>query len=99
VKNIQIIDDAINCTYDIFAIDESIFCEIFLGDQDVEFEDDLFKRLGEIEAKKLLSILWDNRVDKKLVSGIHGTLFFGYCCDEKRPFYPTKIESEMVANP
>ena len=43
--------------------------------------------------------LWSNRVDKKKVSGIHGTLFFGEHCEDKRPFYPTKKESEMIASP
>jgi len=99
MKNIQIIDDAINCTYDIFSIDESCFSEIFPDKRDVEFEDDLFKRLGEVRANELLLTLWENRVDKKAVMGIHGTLFFGYYCGDKKPFYPTKKESEMIANP
>ena len=83
MKNIQVIDDAINCTYDIFKVEESDFYEIFPDGNDIEFEDDLFNRLG----------------DKKALKGIHGTLFFGYCCEDKRPFYPTKKESEMIANP
>lgn len=99
MKNIQIIDDAVNCTYDVFAIDDSGFDEIFPGETDVEFEDDLYKRLGENKANSLLSMLWSSRQNKKNVLGIHGTLFFGYCCEEKRPFYPTKKESEMIANP
>lgn len=99
MKNIQVIDDAINCTYDIFSIEESDFYEIFPDGNDIEFEDDLFKRFGDVKAKELLSKLWVNRLDKKTIMGIHGTLFFGYYCEDKKPFYPTKKESEMVANP
>lgn len=99
MKNIQVVDDAINCTFDIFSIEESAFEAIFPKGIDVEFEDDLFKRLGNDKSNSLLTSLWKNRLDKKNVSGIHGTLFFGYCCEDKKPFYPTKKESEMIANP
>ena len=99
MKNIQIIDDAVNCTYDIFSISDEFFDEIFQNHQDIEFEDDFFDRVGKEKAKNILSLLWGNRIDKKDVHGIHGTLFFGYHCEDKKPFYPTKKESEMIANP
>jgi hypothetical protein len=99
MKCIQVIDDAINCTYDIFGIDDMSFNKIFPDDADVEFEDDLFERLGQAIATDLLTILWQNRLDKKVIPGIHGTLFFGCYCEDKKPFYPIKRESEMVANP
>ncbi len=99
MKNIQVIDDAVNCTYDIFQIDEDSFLEIFPNGQDIEFETDLFDRLDESKVQEIFARLWANRIDKKVVSGIHGTLFFGYHCEDKRPFYPTKKEAEMIANP
>lgn len=99
MKNIQVIDDAINCTYEIFAISDELFYEIFPNEQDVEFENDLFERCGDLRAKELLDTLWKNRLNKKEVVGIHGTIFFGYDFDDKKPFYPTKKESEMIANP
>lgn len=99
MKNIQVIDEAINCTYDIFSIDDEGFHQIFAGDTDVEFEDDLFSRLGDEQARTLLNRLWKSREDKKNVTGIHGTLFFGDFCEDKKPFYPTKKDSEMIANP
>ena len=100
MKNIQVIDDAVNCTYDIYVINDTDFIEIFPDGNDIEFEDELFKRLGNDRAKDILSKLWEKRVDKKIVDGIHGTLFFGeHLCEEKKPFYPTKKEAEMIANP
>lgn len=99
MKNIQIIDDAVNCTYDIFSISDELFEQIFPDQQDIEFEDDFFNRVGKEKAQDVFSFIWSNRVDKKKVLGIHGTLFFGYHCEDKRPFYPTKKESEMIANP
>lgn len=99
MKNVQVIDDAVNCTYDVFAVDDEGFELLFPDGADVEFEDDLVARLGDQRAGAVLNALWSARVDKKTVHGIHGTLFFGAQCEDKRPFYPTKRESEMVANP
>lgn len=95
MKNIQIIDGADNCTYDIYAISDNDFEVIFPGEnQDVEFLDDFQGRVGDDQAVKILERIWQNRVNKKEVCGIHGTLF--YELEFKKQYYPTKIESEMV---
>ena len=93
MKHIQIIDDALNCTYSIFAVEDDEFENLFLNGTDIEFNDDLFSRLGEAEATKLLAKIWERPVDKKSVLGIHGTLFYGM--SHKKRYYPTKRESEM----
>ncbi len=97
MKNIQVIDGAENCTYDIFAATEEEFAEIFPGDTDIEFAEDFFERLGEERATQVISPLWARRVNKKEVMGIHGTLF--YELQEKAQYYPTKKEAEFVALP
>lgn len=99
MKNIQVIDDAINCTYDIFEIDDEGFGKIFPNGQDIEFEDDFVERLGAPEAALITKQMWANRLDKKFINGIHGTLFYGEHCNDKKPFYPTKKDAEMIANP
>ncbi len=93
MKHIQIIDGALNCTYSIFAVEDAEFEMLFPNGTDIEFSDDLVNRLGEAEASKLLTMLWERPVDKKSVIGIHGTLFYelGY----KKEYYPTKRNSEM----
>jgi len=96
MKNIQIIDAALNCTYDVFAASEEDFRLIFPGPgQDIEFIDDFIERAGEDVADEVCGRLWKNRVEKQDVAGIHGTLFFEL--DHKKKFYPTKKASEMVA--
>lgn len=97
MKNIQVIDGADNCSYDIYAATDDEFAAIFLGDTDIEFVEDLVLRLGEEEAGELLTPLWGRRVDKKRVNGIHGTLFFEL--KRKAVYYPTKKEAEAVALP
>ncbi len=94
MKNVQIIDGADNCTYDIFSIDDESFMLIFPNGHDIEFVDDFRDRLGLEKANKILRLLWKKRADKKTVHGIHGTLFFQL--QLKKEFYPTKKESEMV---
>lgn len=93
MKNIQIIDGALNCTYSIFAVNDVEFEMLFPNGTDIEFNDDLFKRLGEAEAAKLLAEIWKRPVDKKYVVGIHGTIFYGM--DYKKKYYPTKRDREM----
>jgi hypothetical protein len=93
MKHVQIIDGALNCTYSIFAVDDAEFEVLFPNGTDIEFNDNLFSRLGEAEASQLLARVWARSVEKKSVSGIHGTLFYdlGY----KKKYYPTKREREM----
>ncbi len=94
-KHIQVIDGALNCTYDIFEISEADFVLLFPEPaQDIEFAEDCFARLGDA-AEALCGRLWSKRVDKKVVRGIHGTLFYGL--EFKKQFYPTRRECEMVS--
>jgi hypothetical protein len=93
VKNIQVVDGADNCTYSIFSLEQDEFEEIFVGDHDIEFADEVVERLGEARARAILDGLWKRPVDKKSVSGIHGTLF--YELERKKRFYPARREDQM----
>lgn len=94
MKNIQVIDDANNCTYSLFAATDEEFSAIFPGDADIEFAEDFFERIGEELGTKITEEIWKRRVDKKIANGIHGTLF--YQLAHKKRYYPTKKEVEMV---
>jgi hypothetical protein len=97
MKNVQVIDGAMNCKYDIFSFTDAQFKLIFPHDRDVEFIKDFLRRAGKQKAEIAFKNVWKRRVDKKTVNGIHGTLF--YQLEFKRQFYPTKKEAEMIANP
>jgi hypothetical protein len=91
MKNIQIIDEAINTAYAIYAVSEDEFAAIFPGDgQDIEFIEDLIERIGEEPAGELMRRIWKCPVDKRTVDGIHGTLFYGLL--EKKKYYDNKRE-------
>ncbi|HEV2804208.1 MAG TPA: hypothetical protein VGW57_04665 [Chthoniobacterales bacterium] len=51
MKNVQIIDGAINCAYSVYEMSDESFRVIFPAEgQDVEFIDDLIARMGEAKA-------------------------------------------------
>lgn len=79
MKNIQIIDGAVNATYSMFQATEDEFSTIFpLPGQDIEVVEDYFSRVGEKKASKTLSKLWEKPIHKRDVNGIHGTLYYNY---------------------
>ena len=96
MKNIQVIDDAINCSFSVYAATDEDFAAIFCQEgQDVEFIEDLVARVGPKQAGKIVlrSTSRSGRVDKCKVCGIHGTLFFGLL--ERKKWYPNKRESDL----
>jgi len=106
-KNIQVICAAINCHYPIYSIDEENFNLIFPNGQDIEFAEDFWRRIKKTKNKeeikkwkKIFEDLWQSRIDKKLVNGIHGTLFYDAQKDriikQKKKIYPTRKEEEAV---
>lgn len=94
MKNIQIIDDAKNCTYSLFAATDEEFDAIFQNGTDIEFAEDFFDRVGEDRGIAITKEIWKRPVKKPDVQGIHGTLFYQQL--HKKRYYPTKKESEMV---
>jgi len=94
VKNIQVIDGATNCVYDVFSASEAEFELLFPKGQDVAFIDEVYAK-GDREAlDRAFNAIWTRRVPKKDVQGIHGILF--YELESKKPFYPTRKDEEAV---
>ena len=94
MKNIQVIDDAKNCTYSLFAATDEEFDAIFPDGIDIEFAEDFFERVGENRGVEITREIWKRPVKKCTAQGIHGTLF--YQQQYKKRYYPSKKESEMV---
>src|SRR5262249_53553929 len=94
-KNVQIIDGAMNCTYHIYAFTDEEFALIFPEEgQDIEFIEDVWKRLSKKQWKRAFSGAWTRPVRKPDAQGIHGTLF--YQLDYKKKYYPSKRESDVA---
>jgi hypothetical protein len=95
MKNIQVIDGAVNCSYDIFSVTEEEFSILFpeVG-QDIEFIEDVIDRVGKENLGKIMRNVWERPVRKPDVVGIHGTVF--YELFKKKQFYPTKRGSDIT---
>ena len=94
MKNIQIIDGAVNTSFSIYAIPDHAFKKFFPGrKQDIEFIEDVVRRIGERKAGQLMKFTWNSRQEKSKVKGIHGTLFIGL--QYRKAIYPNKRESDM----
>ena len=88
-RNIQIIDGAKNCVYDIFQTNEADFKLIFPKEgQNIQFIEDLDTDTEEMI--RVFTNLWNHPVKKEKVIGIHGTLF--YQMEYKKEYYPRKID-------
>ena len=96
VKNIQVIDGALNCVYDVFAVSNEDHALLFPDGTDIAFAEDLEKRPNAARVSEALNRAWAARVPKAQAMGIHGTLFYGL--PEKRLFYPT-LRDEEARNP
>lgn len=95
MKNVQIIDNAVNTEYAIYKVSEAVFKFLFPNDgQNIEFIEDVISRSGVELTSKMINNIWNCKVTKSEVKGLHGTLFYGLI--EKKKFYPTKAEPPIT---
>lgn len=92
MKNIQIIDGALNAVYDIFTATDEEFALIFPNGQDIAFIGEVLARGTRKELDEAFERIWRRRIPKCDVMGIHGTLF--YELDHKKQYYPTRRDEE-----
>jgi hypothetical protein len=94
VKNIQVIDDAENCVYDIFSATDDEFALIFPSGTDIAFIDEIYDQGAPDLLDEAFNRIWKRRQRKTDVQGIHGTLF--YELSGKKAFYPSRKDEEAV---
>jgi hypothetical protein len=94
MKNIQIIDGAENCVYDIFAATDSEFLLIFGSNTNIGFIDEIYANGNTPELDKAFEKIWSRPIKKNEVLGIHGTIF--YELSSKKIYYPSRRDEEAV---
>ena len=88
MKNIQVIDGALNATFSVFQATEEEFAAIFPAEgQDMEIIEDFLERVGEEQARRILQPVWERPILKRDAQGIHGTLYYEYA--DRRQYLPT----------
>jgi hypothetical protein len=86
MKNIQIIDGAANATFSLFQATDDEFLAMFPNGSDMQIVDDVFERLGNEEASRVIVPMWNRPILKRDAVGIHGTLF--YDSEHRREYLP-----------
>ena len=94
MKNIQVIDAALNCVYDIFAATDEEFALILPHKQDIAFIDDVLATGNTPALDNVLNNIWRRRIPKFNVHGIHGPLF--YQNEHKKAYYPTRRDEKAI---
>lgn len=94
MKNIQVIDGAVNSVYDIFAATEDEFTLVFPEGQDIAFIDEVVEREDSVALDSAFEKIWQRRIPKREANGIHGLLF--YELEVKKVYYPTRKDEEAV---
>ncbi len=93
MRNIQVIEPAENCKYEIYAATDEEFALFFPDGADIEFIEDFIKRVGKHKAGAIGGELWKRPVEKANAQGIHGTLFY-QLKKMKKEYYPNKRFSD-----
>ena len=90
MKNIQVIDGAMNSTYSFFQCDDQQFRIIFPMDgQNILFIEDVdfLDCFSDIEkTKNSIRSLWSRPIRHEDVKGVHGTIFYGK--NNCKKYYP-----------
>lgn len=94
MKNIQVIDGAQNSVYDIFAATDEEFALLFPNGTDIAFIDEIYAAGDEEKLNVAFNAIWQRRVKKSEVQGIHGIIF--YELEEKKLYYPTRRDEEAI---
>jgi hypothetical protein len=91
MKNIQVIDGALNCTFSVFEATDEEFALLFPApEQEIQFAEDLAQLPAQEEIAAALNRIWDCPIRKRDVHGIHGTIFYGL--DRYKSIYSEKRE-------
>jgi hypothetical protein len=94
LKNIQVIDGAVNSVYDVFSVTDDEFSLIFPEGEDIAFIDEVMSRGASQELDRAFNNIWKRRIAKRNAMGIHGILF--YELEHKKAYYPTRRDEEAV---
>jgi hypothetical protein len=97
MKNIQVVDGGANSLFEVYAVPDEIFSLMFPNGSDVAFLEDVDRVFTEHGNQRLWQDVYANRLEKRSVQGIHGTLHLtGSPCDPR--FFPTRRENEVLSN-
>lgn len=94
MKNIQIIDAGLNCTFSLFQATDEEFALLFPEPrQDIQYAEDLALLPTQKKLRAALKRIWQRPIRKQNAQGIHGTLF--YQLERYKTWYREKREDAV----
>jgi len=94
MKNIQVVDSALNCTFSVFQATDEEFALLFPEpQQDIQYAEDLASLPRQEEVEAALRRIWERPIRKQDAQGIHGTLF--YELERYKTYYRAKREDAV----
>ncbi len=95
MKNVQIISPAVNYPQTVFGVAEEDFQLVFPEGRDMAFEREVSQRLKSkgIDLQIILNRIRKKPLDKKQITGIHGTLYTSDSWIEPS-YFPNFLESD-----
>jgi hypothetical protein len=88
MKNIQVIDGAVNSIFEIYTVSDELFARLFPDGADISFAEDFPAN------DAIWTDFYQNPVHKKDVVGIHGTLHLNEKSTKSRCF-PNRRETDV----
>ncbi len=94
MRNIQVINGALNCTFSLFQATDEEFALLFPEHrQDIQYVEDLVRLAEQSEINSALRRIWQRPIRKSEAQGIHGTLF--YQLERYKKWYREKREDTV----
>ena len=94
MKNIQVINGGLNCTFSLFQATDEEFALLFPEPrQDIQYAEDLVHLAEQTEINSALRRIWERPIRKSEAQGIHGTLF--YQLERYKKWYREKREDAI----
>jgi hypothetical protein len=95
VKNVQVIDGAVNSVFEIYEVDDETFSVLFPVGNDIVFASDIDSDFTKEATIRFWQKFYSCKKDKKALNGIHGTLHLeGSIC--KQEYYMERKEAYVI---
>lgn len=87
MKNILIVDGAVNATFSVFQATDEEFITLFPNGEEIDVIEDVIERAGDTVAGEIFARVWERPILKSEAHGIHALVIY----DEpsRRDFLPT----------
>lgn len=76
MKNILIVDGALNATFSVFQATNEEFATLFPNGEEIDVIEDVIERTGEEVADAIFARVWKRPILKSATQGIHATLIW-----------------------